>query len=595
MTEALREDNLETSSQSRLARAMGRVARIEKSLAGARASAPTGELAALWNARVRPFWGLFPGIYEKLSAILVKRGENFFAAEVAEEGAARFPDNPLLPYRQALALARAGGRDRALTIVENRWEALAGLSDARPLLGRLFKDAAKATGDASLLRRARDEYGAAAMEPRDDVYFPAVNAATLSALVGDGDEAARFAKMVEVDLERRGGASNYWERASLAEARLATGNLAGAREMYREAMAGDPARDQVLTTREQAMLLLAGLGLDRGELDDVFGRPLVVCITGHRVDRADREEPRFPTERVESVRARMAATIGELAPWVGFAAGADGGDLIGLELLREAGVDCSVVLPLEREKFARASVTDGWAARYETALDSAVAVWESQQDEGNQSLWAFGNAVILGSAMRRAREWNCELIVLAVWDGREGDGAGGTADMVARARSAGLEVRAWNPLDDAPVSAVPTSTLAESDPPVVVCVHASNAGALPDGVDWLDRARDVVELEPEVRATFGKPQDAIACARAMREAWPTAGIGLSAGPSGSGGRSAFTRQAAGLARSAGGVDGALAGWEFVALTATLKSVAVESAGRRTLPDGSRSPVFTVSW
>ncbi len=595
MTGVAIQTNPEARGKSRLALARDRVAKIEELLAGPGASAATSELAALWHGRVQPFWGLFPGIYEKLSAILLKRGENFFAAEVADEGAGRFPDNAVLPYRQALALARSGGRERALAIVESRWDVLSGLSDARPLLGRLFKDAAKATGDSTLLRRARDEYAAAAMEPRDDVYFPAVNAATLSALIGDSEGAVKFAKLVEDDLTQRGGASNYWEQASLAEARLAKGDLAGAREMYRAAMEGGPARDQVLTTRDQAMLLLAESGHDRTELDDVFGRPLVICITGHRMDREGRKEARFPANREASVRRRVAAAIHELAPWAGFAAAADGGDLIGLELLREEGVDCSIVLPLDREDFARASVADNWVSRYEAQLEAAVSVWDSPQDAADDAVWAYGNAVILGSALRRAREWNCELVVLAVSDGRDGEGAGGTADMVARARQAGVSVRVVKPLDDAPAAVVSDVGPMKSSPPARVCVHASNAGPIPDNAEWLDRSLDVVELDPEVRVVFGNADEAIECARTIKRCWPDAGIGFSAGPAGSDGRSVFTQQAAGLARSAGGYEGALAGWEFVALTAGLQSVSIESAGRRTLRDGSTTHVFLVTW
>ncbi len=594
MTGSIRGDNRETPGGSRLAAARERVAEFERWLGAEGRGASTGELTARWQGRVAPFWGLFPGIYEGLAALLLKRGENFLAAEVAAEAMAVFPGRGLPAYQRALALARTGGRERARVILEKNWEPISGLSDARPLVGRLFKDAWKARGERADLERSRDEYAAAAGEERDDVYYPAVNAATLSALLDDDEAAGRMAALVREDLERRGGASNYWERVSLAEARLASGDLDGARAMYAEAVREGVDRDQILTSREQAVLLLEKLGMPAKALDDVLGRPVVLVVTGHRVDAAGRERPRFPAGREASVRARMASVIERVGPWIGVAGAASGGDLIGLEVLRERGVDAAVVLPLERESYAAVSVGEAWRTRFEEACAGAVTVWVTPQggDPEDGTLWGFGNEMILGTAARRAREWGGDLVVLAVWDGALGDGAGGTADLVARSTSLGVPVWVVDPLTDEPARLADGFEWVGVEGSARFCVHASGVEPVAGLDAALKGAREVIELEGELRATFDECAGAVRCAGELRRLMVKVGIGLTAGVRSGEGRAHLFRQAAQLARAARGIGTTLAGWEFVALAGRDCGAAFEAAGRR---EGAGGEVFAVSF
>jgi hypothetical protein len=52
--------------------------------------------------------------------------------------------------------------------------------------------------------------------------------------------------------------------------------------------------------------------------------------------------------------------------------------------------------------------------------------------------YEYANLVLHGMACSRARELGTELVALAVWDGRPGNGAGGTSSVVARWRSMGV-------------------------------------------------------------------------------------------------------------------------------------------------------------
>ena len=52
----------------------------------------------------------------------------------------------------------------------------------------------------------------------------------------------------------------------------------------------------------------------------------------------------------------------------------------------------------------------------------------------------YANQIILGLARIRAQQWETEVVALAVWDGAEGDGPGGTSSAVQRWQALGLPV-----------------------------------------------------------------------------------------------------------------------------------------------------------
>lgn len=605
-------NNPQKTDQTRLGALVQRVGRVEQWLDHEGKQAPTSDLARIWSERIRPFWKLYPGIYAKLSTLLLKRGDNFLASEVAGEGIERIPPDPQILYNRALALARIGARAQARRLLDENWELVSQLGDARPLIGRLYKDSWKATGRRSDLEQSRNEYAAASTEDRSDVYYPAVNAATLSALLDDTKAAARFSKLVRDDLASHGGPSNYWEHASLAEALLAADDLAAAREAYRSAAASNPSRDMLLTTREQAVILLDKHGLPQDALDDILGKPLVVCITGHVIDRPDRPEPRFPTDREPSVRQRIDAFIGKLDPWNGFGAAAGGSDLIFMEAIGAAGIDTSIVLPLSQDQFAESSVIgsgEGWKARFENALSHADSVWESPQLETPSSgaLWQFANQLILGAAQQKARAWRGDLVILAVWDGKTGDGLGGTSDLVQAALASGLEVWQIDPRSDrlaTRISATPAARTVQLEYSLHVSLPDRKTAAAfrnnPRIVKATAGATHVVELEGEFRAVFDNPRDVVELLHAIAPLDKSGhlGVGIAAGPKPEKASSpAFhLSQSAQLAHVSRTSNSILAAGEFVALTANtdLAPLEFEYVGRRELSPGIETPVYAAT-
>lgn len=143
----------------------------------------------------------------------------------------------------------------------------------------------------------------------------------------------------------------------------------------------------------------------------------VVAVTGHR-DLAD------PAAVRAAIDDRLAALPG---PLVGLSALAEGADQVFAEAVLALGGRLEVVLPgADYLESLRPEVRVG----LERLLTEADAVTQLDFDEVGQDAYVAAGLFML----RR-----CD-VLLAVWDGGRGAGPGGTGDIVARAREAGVPV-----------------------------------------------------------------------------------------------------------------------------------------------------------
>jgi tetratricopeptide (TPR) repeat protein len=412
------------------------------------------ELKQIWEGRLRAFWRLYPELYSTLAGLMVEGSENFAAIEICAEGLSFFPRHGDLVLYLALSLARTGSPNRAFELLNSADGWLTNIPDAWTLRARIYKDLWKLTGSSQALEQSLHEYERAAEKRKGaDAYYPEVNVATLALLGGDELKAAEYAKKVTSHLTPLAN-RDYWEAGSLAEALLVLRRVEDARRQYARAMELDPLPARRLTTRQQARLLLRHLGEDPNAFEDLFKIPPVVCATGHVIDAPDRPIARFPATREASVRLRIEMLLKRWGVGLGYSGAAGGTDIIFAETMRALGGESCLILPVDRETFCRWSVEGSggkYVKRYRAALAHAAFVSESsfsRHDLERGGLWDFSNRMILGNALRRASELETPLKVLAVWDGKRGDGRGGTADMVSLARHCGLTVHVIDPMGD---------------------------------------------------------------------------------------------------------------------------------------------------
>jgi hypothetical protein len=197
--------------------------------------------------------------------------------------------------------------------------------------------------------------------------------------------------------------------------------------------------------RRQARLNLEALKHPRDRLDDVLPVPKVLAYMGHMVDADGRPTPRFPQEKVGRVRQAIQKRLSILGPLHGFGTAARGSDILFLEMLLARDYGATVVLPFPAAEFLAVSGGGRWNERFQK-IPSNPRV-ETQRlksarppDTDLPSAFDDANREVQRRAIEYAKGLDEMPVVIAVWDGKPGDGPVGTADAVALWRDDGYEV-----------------------------------------------------------------------------------------------------------------------------------------------------------
>ena len=344
----------------------------------------------------------------------LEQGAPWDACDLFREEILKHPADAMLLYWGALAHARSGASKRAHALLDQAETAGKGqehLADILSLRGRLWKDAYQRAPDKpdarTMVERARQEY-LAAYGLEHDVY-PAINAATLSLLLGDRPAASTLAQQIIALLTERAGRRTLWDDATLGEAQLILGQSDLAAQSYRSAYArsaGDVG--SVATMRRQLQLLARVLPQATDALRQLAA-PDIVAFAGHMIDAPDRALPRFPAVLGPAVRAAVREHVARLNTPIVYTSAACGADLIFIEVALEAGAEVNVVLPFDRGDFVRTSVAVGggdWAERFDAALARAARVIMATDEHylGDDVLFEQAAMLLEGLAILRGAQ-----------------------------------------------------------------------------------------------------------------------------------------------------------------------------------------------
>jgi hypothetical protein len=186
--------------------------------------------------------------------------------------------------------------------------------------------------------------------------------------------------------------------------------------------------------------------------------PRVVVFSGHRLDAPGRPNPRFPADRAVAVHAAIKALLeqeraGTTGPIEGVAGGASGGDIIFHDVCAELGIPTTLLLAVPPERYLVASVQDSgpaWVDRFWKLCQSHPPRVLGDSDKlpswlaniKGYDIWQRNNLWTLATGLSKER---AEVTLMLVWDGKPGDGPGGTADMAKLARMRGVKV--LDPID----------------------------------------------------------------------------------------------------------------------------------------------------
>lgn len=179
----------------------------------------------------------------------------------------------------------------------------------------------------------------------------------------------------------------------------------------------------------------------------------VLLFTGHMIDAPERKEPRFPPEKVEVAKQKIAEAVAaeqQVAGGIayGIAGCASGGDILFHQVCEAMNIPTRIFLAVPRELYIRESVAPAgpqWIEEFNRLARSRPVrvLCESKelprwlQDKPNYNIWQRNNLWNLHNALAAAGGENVTLI--ALWNGQSGDGPGGTADMVQKAQGRGAK------------------------------------------------------------------------------------------------------------------------------------------------------------
>lgn len=327
----------------------------------------------------------------------------------------------------------------------------------------IFEDAAC---ECAQLNAAIEAYRQGFIE-QPESYYAGINALTLIRLLShlqgyceyENELEAmaggvRWATMSELTKETA-NQLNYWARVTLADLELLVSDAATIEKAYKAAITAARQDWFVLDSSRQQLKLLQDLAFRPAEVAlaiALFDRAIarlekpkkdwhprkVFLFSGHMIDAPERETPRFPKEKeplaADAIRNQLTAL--QAGPEdLAICSGACGGDLIFAEAALALKLHVQVHIPFEIPTFLQNSVSfagDNWQERFYQVKQNPNTVLFIMPDElgpspGNVSPYERNNLWQLYSAL----SWGAEKThFICLWDGKRGDGPGGTKHML---------------------------------------------------------------------------------------------------------------------------------------------------------------------
>ena len=156
------------------------------------------------------------------------------------------------------------------------------------------------------------------------------------------------------------------------------------------------------------------------------------------VDKPDREQPRFPDAKsglVSGAILNKLNDLGAIETDLAICSAACGGDLLFAELCLDCGMAVHLYLAMDEPEFLERSVNfagEEWKNRYFRVKDHPkstlfILTEALGPGEANANPFARNNMRMLYNALASGAD---KVRFIALWDGQEGDGPGGTKHMI---------------------------------------------------------------------------------------------------------------------------------------------------------------------
>ena len=257
---------------------------------------------------------------------------------------------------------------------------------------------------------------------------------------------------------------DMWLLSSAGDLNLLTLPPNPRRAIYFYKKAAAAGGDFVLDSARRQLMMLTRIGVLNAQIEEVLKAfppesahatdqriDCVLLFTGHRIDSANRAKPRFPAHKESVAREAIRTAVAQEKNLVsgsilGIAGGANGGDILFLEVCDDLGIKTEMLLALPENQFIESSVENedkSWLGRFHAQLEkhpNTPVLTDSPelpkwlQFKRGYDIWQRNNLWLLSEALCLAPK---NLTVIGLWDGEAGDGPGGTEHMVTLAKDRG--------------------------------------------------------------------------------------------------------------------------------------------------------------
>ena len=164
------------------------------------------------------------------------------------------------------------------------------------------------------------------------------------------------------------------------------------------------------------------------------------------IDAKDRQEPRFPSQKEMTVKQQIRKELLKVKEsftneMIGIGGGACGGDILFHELCQEMNIHSEMYLALPVDDFKKESVSfagKAWDERFDKLTKQLpVHILPGAGENKDKNVWEQANLWMLNTALKDGGK---HMALIALWDGKGGDGSGGTEHMVNIAKEQGATV-----------------------------------------------------------------------------------------------------------------------------------------------------------
>jgi len=350
---------------------------------------------------------------------------------MAEKALEELPENLRIKQLFGLCLAKLGMTTQAQAHFEVLYDAYRKDDESAGLLGRVYKDRFRQSGNLDYARLSQEVYLRSFIESQS--FYTGINAATMSLIVGEASNSRSLAKQVIEAINPN--RPDFWSLVTLGEAYLLLADSEHDIKYYRKGSERSGSTFGQTNSVYGQLLLLSPYLKVPPELLKLFEPPQIVTFAGHMIDHPEREFPRFPANIERKVKKEIDMKLEELNAKIGFCSLACGSDILFAESILKRGGEVNVFLPFNQKDFIETSLAfagERWIKKFhELIKQSSVKFVTEEQYLGTDELFTYLAKVIVGNSILRSKLMQTQPSFLGVLDGggRGRGKAGGTLEI----------------------------------------------------------------------------------------------------------------------------------------------------------------------